>query len=124
MSIEVKLKELETITCSNCKMYEMKISVTNLWCCSNCGNQIRNTPEIDRTKYISPMKLKKYILSQSDETVSKKIIAKYLKYKKCPNEIIYNEKLISNLLQDLKLNHNFRTHKLFNLKDICLNEMT
>jgi ribosomal protein L37AE/L43A len=119
MSIEHTLKEFETITCLNCKMDEMKISLTNLWCCSNCGNQIRNTTDLDRIKYISPTKLKKYILSQPDEIISKKIIASYLKYKKCDYEIIYNDKLISNLLQDLKNNNNFRTHKLFNLKDIC-----
>jgi ribosomal protein L37AE/L43A len=117
MSIEIKLQEFETIMCSKCKIFEMEL-YSNLWCCSNCGYNINKNEMINKKKYISKNKLKKYILNQIDENISQKIIAVYLKKEGYNNEIFNNHSLIGELLMDLKINPNHNTHKLFNLKNI------
>lgn len=111
-SIEVELKQLETIMCPKCKTSEMELHTT-LWCCSNCGNQMRQNEIINKKKYISTIKLKKYILNQMDDNTSYKIIAIYLRKKGHGNEIFNNHSLIEELLLDLKTNSNSKTHKLF-----------
>jgi hypothetical protein len=117
MSIERQLKELETIMCLKCKMMEMEL-YSNLWCCSNCGYNERQNEIMNKKKYISKNKLKKYILNQMDENISQKIIAVYLKREGYGNEIFNNHSLIEELLLDLKINPNYKTHKLFNLKNV------
>jgi ribosomal protein L37AE/L43A len=117
MSIERQLQEFETIQCSKCKMTEMEL-YSNLWCCSNCGYNMRQNEMINKKKYISKNKLKKYILNQMDENMSHKIIAVYLKKEGYSNDIFNNHSLIGELLMDLKTNPNNKTHKLFNLKNI------
>jgi hypothetical protein len=117
MSIEIKLKELETIMCLKCLTSEMEL-YTNLWYCSNCGYNIRQTEIMNIKKYISKNKLKKYILNQMDENISHKIIAVYLKKEGYGGEIFNNHSLIGELFMDLKINTNYKTHKLFNLKNI------
>lgn len=117
MSIERKLQELETIICLKCKTSEMEL-YSNLWCCSNCGYNISQHEIINKKKYISKNKLKKYILNQIDENMSRKIIAVYLKKEGYCNEIFNNHSLIEELLLDLKINSNYKTHKLFNLNNI------
>jgi ribosomal protein L37AE/L43A len=116
-SIERQLQELETVTCPKCQTYEMEL-YHNLWCCSNCGYNMRNDEIINKKKYISKNKLKKYILKQMDEIISQKIIAVYLKKQGYGNEIFNNYCLIGELLLDLKTNSNYKTHKLFNLKNV------
>ncbi len=117
MSIERQLQELETILCSKCKITEME-SYSNSWYCSNCGYNMRHDEIINKKKHISKNKLKKYILNQLDENISQKIIAVYLKKEGYGNEIFNNHNLIGELLMDLKINPNHKTHKLFNLKNI------
>ena len=117
-SIERKLQEFETIICPKCKS-EMELH-SNLWLCSNCGNNINQLQMANKKKYISKNKLKKYILNQMDETISQKIIAVYLKKEGYGNEIFNNHSLIGELLLDLKMNSNYKTHKLFNLKNIIM----
>lgn len=111
-TIELELKKMETIMCPKCKASEMELHTT-LWCCSNCGYQIRQNELINRKKYISTIKLKKYILNQMDDNISYKIIAVYLKNNGYGNDIFNNHSLISELLLDLKINTNSKTHKLF-----------
>ena len=117
MSIESQLQSFETITCVKCKLYEMELH-SNLWLCSNCGYNMRHDESINGKKYISKTKLKKYILNQSDENLSQKIIAIYLKKKGYSNEIFNNHSLIGELLLYLKINPNYKTHKLFTLENI------
>ena len=117
MSIERKLQEFETLMCPKCQTSEMDL-YSNLWCCSNCGYNVSQHKMINKKKYISKNKLKKYILNQMDENISQKIIAVYLKKEGYSNEIFNNHSLIGELLMDLKMNLNHKTHKLFNLKNI------
>jgi hypothetical protein len=117
MSIEKKLQEFETVMCPKCQTFEMELH-SNLWYCSNCGHNVRQNETINKKKYISKNKLKKYILNQTDECISQKIIAVYLKKEGYSNEIFNNYNLIGELLMDLKINPNYTTHKLFNLKNI------
>ena len=117
MSINRKLQEFETFMCPKCKKTEMEPHNT-LWCCYNCGNKIRQCETNSRKKYISKIKLKKYILEQFDENVSKKIIIVYLKMEGYSSEIFNNKKLVTELLMDLNINSNFETHKLFNLNNV------
>jgi hypothetical protein len=117
MSIERQLQEFETIICTKCKTSEMEL-YSNLWYCSNCGYNESKNEIINKKKYISKNKLKKYILNQIDENISQKIIAVYLKKEGYGNEIFNNHSLIGQLLMDLKINTNCKTHKLFNLKNI------
>ena len=117
MSIEKQIQSCETIMCPKCNLSEMEL-YSNLWCCSDCGYNIRQDETINRKKYISKIKLKKYILNQNDENVSQKIIAVYLKKKGYRNEIFNNHRLLGELLMDLKTNTNYKTHKLFALENI------
>lgn len=120
MSIDRKLQEFETFICPKCKKSEMEPHNT-LWCCYNCGNKIRQCETNSRRKYISKIKLKKYILGQFDENVSKKIIVVYLKKEGYSREILNNERLVGELFTDLMTNKNFETHKLFNLNNVINN---
>ena len=47
-----------------------------------------------------------------------KIIAVYLKKKGYTHEIFNNYRLLNELLMDLKINTNYKTHKLFALENI------
>ena len=120
MSIDRKLQEFETFICPNCKKTEMDLHNT-LWTCYNCGHKMRQYEMASQKKYISKIKLKKYILGQFDENVSNKIIIIYLKKEGYSIEIFNNEVLVRELLMDLKFNRNFKTHKLFNLNDVINN---
>lgn len=117
MSIENKIQSFETIKCIKCKLSEMELH-SNTWHCSECGYNIANNETINKTKYISNIKLKKYILNQYDDNISQKIIAIYLKKKGYARETFNNQHLINTLLLDLKINTNSKTHKLFNLENI------
>jgi len=117
MSIERQLKSFETIICLKCNSFEMEVHST-MWHCSNCGYNARQDEIINKKIYISKTKLKKYILNQSDENLSQKIIAVYLKKKGYSNEIFNNHSLIGELLMDLKTNSNYKTHKLFSLENV------
>lgn len=107
-----ELIKFETIMCPNCK-YDMELYNT-LWYCSNCGNKMHQNETMGK-KYISKKKLKKYILMQNNDELSRKIIYIYLKNEGYNSEIYNNINLINNLLIDLKINSNLKTHKLFNL---------
>lgn len=85
----------------------------NTWHCSECGYNVRHDETLNRKKYISSTKLKKYILNQNDDDQSRKIIAVYLKKNGHTNEVFNNHSLINELLMDLKINTNHKTHKLF-----------
>lgn len=117
MDIQNKLDEMLVISCSKCKTSEMDLFMTNMWVCPNCSHSIRHTPSLDKKKFISGIKLKQYIL-KSDDSTANKIISVYLKRQGFDNSIIYNSKLIQELLLDLRINRNFNTHKLLNLSDV------
>jgi ribosomal protein L37AE/L43A len=117
MSIETKIQSFETIKCPKCKLHEMELH-SNIWYCSECGYNTRHDETLNKKKYISNIKLKKYILNQFDDNLSQKIIAVYLKKKGYTHEIFNNHSLINELLMDLKINANSKTHKLFSLENI------
>jgi ribosomal protein L37AE/L43A len=119
MSIDRKLEEFETIVCPKCRQSELELHNT-LWCCYYCGNKIGQYEINSRKKYISKIKLKKYILEQFDENLSKKIIVVYLKKEGYAKETLNNERLIKELFTDLTTNTNFETHKLFNLNNVII----
>jgi len=117
MSIENKIQSFETIKCPKCKTCEMELH-SNIWYCSECGYNVRHDETLNKKKYISNIKLKKYILNQFDDNTSQKIIAVYLKKKGYTHEIFNNYRLLNELLMDLKINTNYKTHKLFALENI------
>jgi len=121
-SITENIKQFETILCLCCKSFEMILCSSNLWCCYNCNFKINSSAVSNSNykKYISKEKLKNYILSQTDDNISYKIIINYLKMEGYKNNIINDEILINNLLNDLKYNSNINTNKLFNISCIII----
>jgi len=115
------IKKFETILCLKCKSFEMELCLSNLWVCSNCNFKMNNSIyNSNSKKIISKKKLKQYILSQTDDNISYKIIIYYLKMEGYKSNIINNEILINNLLNDLKYNMNIDTNKLFNISNVII----